>query len=418
MLNVIERERPAGVVVQFGGQTAINLAKPLAEAGVPVLGTSVDAIDRAEDRERFGDLLSDLGISQAEGRTATSIQEAMGIAMKLRFPLVVRPSYVLGGRAMEIVHDEQELLEYMTYAVRVSPDHPVLVDWYMPGKELDVDAVSDGRRVFIPGIMEHVERAGVHSGDSTAVFPPLGLTDAQVEQVVDYTRRIALALGIQGVINIQFVLHEGRLYVLEVNPRASRTVPVLSKVTGVPVVGVATRIMLGETLEEMGYPDGLPPPPPYTAVKAPVFSFEKLGRVDVYLSPEMKSHGRSARLGPRPGPRHVQGAGGRGRGHSDQRHAPHHAGGQGQRGRGRPGGRVHRERLPSDGHGRNRGLLAGAGLGGHRSAQNRRRAPGHRGADSVRRGRLAHQHAYRAAGCRPATAFACAGPRSSTKCRA
>lgn len=300
VLNVIEREQPEGVVVQFGGQTAINLAKPLAEAGVPVLGTSVDAIDRAEDRERFGSLLSELGIWQAEGRTATSVQEAMGIAMKLGFPLVVRPSYVLGGRAMEIVHDEQELLEYMTYAVRVSPDHPVLVDRYMPGKELDVDAVSDGERVFIPGILEHIERAGVHSGDSTAVFPPLGLTDDQVQQVVDYTRRISLELGIKGVINIQFVLHGGRLYVLEVNPRASRTVPVLSKVTGVPVVGLATRIMLGETLAEMGYEDGLLPPPPYTSVKAPVFSFEKLGRVDVFLSPEMKSTGEVLGLDPDP----------------------------------------------------------------------------------------------------------------------
>ncbi|REJ34843.1 MAG: carbamoyl-phosphate synthase large subunit [Bacillota bacterium] len=300
VLNVIEREQPMGVVVQFGGQTAINLAKPLAEAGVNVLGTPVDAIDRAEDRERFGALLSELGIAQAEGRTATSVQEAMGIAMKLGFPLVVRPSYVLGGRAMEIVHDEQELLEYMTYAVRVSPAHPVLVDRYVPGKELDVDAVADGERVFIPGIMEHIERAGVHSGDSTTVFPPLSLTAAEVEQVVDYTRRIALELGIKGVVNIQFVLHGGRLYVLEVNPRASRTVPVLSKATGVPLVGLATRIMLGETLAEMGYGDGLLPPPPYTSVKAPVFSFEKLGRVDVYLSPEMKSTGEVLGLDPDP----------------------------------------------------------------------------------------------------------------------
>lgn len=300
VLDVIEREQPAGVVVQFGGQTAINLAEPLAELGIPILGTTVDAIDRAEDRERFGQLLRELGIPQAEGRMATSIQAAMGIALKLSFPLVVRPSYVLGGRAMEIVHDEQELLEYMKYAVEVTPDHPVLVDRYVPGKELDVDAISDGERVFIPGIMEHIERAGVHSGDSTAVFPPLGLTEEQVDLVVDYTRRIALALPIRGVINIQFVLHDDKLYVLEVNPRASRTVPVLSKVTGVPIVGVATRIMLGETLEEIGYEDGLLPPPPYTSVKAPVFSFEKLGRVDVYLGPEMKSTGEVLGLDPDP----------------------------------------------------------------------------------------------------------------------
>ncbi|MFO7264889.1 MAG: carbamoyl-phosphate synthase large subunit [Bacillota bacterium] len=291
VLNVIDREQPLGVIVQFGGQTAINLAKPLAEAGVQVLGTPVDAIDCAEDRERFGALLRELGIPQAEGRAAASVQEAVGVALKLGFPLVVRPSYVLGGRAMEIVHDEQELLEYMTYAVRVSPDHPVLLDRYLPGKELDVDAVADGERVFIPGILEHVERAGVHSGDSTAVFPPLSLTAEQVEQVVDYARRIALALGVKGVLNVQFVLHQGRLYVLEVNPRASRTLPLLSKVTGVPLVALGTRVMLGETLAQLGCGDGLLPPPPFTAVKAPVFSFEKLGGVDVFLSPEMKSTG-------------------------------------------------------------------------------------------------------------------------------
>lgn len=300
VLDVIDKEKPVGVVVQFGGQTAINLAEPLSDLGIPILGTTVDAIDKAEDRERFGQLLRQLGIPQAEGRMATSIQEAMGIAMKLGFPLVVRPSYVLGGRAMEIVHDEQELLEYMKYAVEVTPDHPVLVDRYVPGKELDVDAIADGERVFIPGIMEHVERAGVHSGDSTAVFPPLGLSDEMVERVVDYTRRIALALPIKGVINIQFVIDGDKLYVLEVNPRASRTVPVLSKVTGVPIVGAATRIMLGETLADMGYEDGLLPPPPYTSVKAPVFSFEKLGRVDVYLGPEMKSTGEVLGLDPDP----------------------------------------------------------------------------------------------------------------------
>ncbi|REJ37424.1 MAG: carbamoyl-phosphate synthase large subunit [Bacillota bacterium] len=301
VLNVVEKERPIGAIVQFGGQTAINLAGPLARAGVPLLGTSVDAIDLAEDRERFSQFLRQLGIPQAEGRTATSIQEAMGIALKLGFPLVVRPSYVLGGRAMEIVHDEQELLEYMKYAVEVTPDHPVLVDRYLPGKELEVDAVADGERVLIPGIMEHVERAGVHSGDSTAVFPPLSLTQEQIEQVVDYTRRIALALGVRGVLNIQYVLHEGRLYVLEVNPRASRTVPLMSKVTGVPIVALATRVSLGERLRDLGYDhDGLLPPPPYMSVKAPVFSFEKLGRVDIFLGPEMKSTGEVLGLDPDP----------------------------------------------------------------------------------------------------------------------
>ena len=301
VLNVVERERPHGVIVQFGGQTAINLAGPLARAGVPILGTSVEAIDLAEDREKFGQLLRRLGIPQAEGRTATSIQEAMGIAHKLGFPLVVRPSYVLGGRAMEIVHDEQELLEYMKYAVEVTPEYPVLVDRYLPGKELEVDAVADGERVLIPGIMEHVERAGVHSGDSTAVFPPRSLTRAQVDRVVDYTRRIALALGVRGVVNIQYVLHDGRLYVLEVNPRASRTVPMMSKVTGVPIVALATQVSLGRRLAELGYEhDGLLPPPPFVAVKAPVFSFEKLGRVDVFLGPEMKSTGEVLGIDPDP----------------------------------------------------------------------------------------------------------------------
>ncbi|MBO8142712.1 MAG: carbamoyl-phosphate synthase large subunit, partial [Firmicutes bacterium] len=300
VLAVVDRERPAGVIVQFGGQTAINLAGPLARAGVPILGTPVESIDLAEDREKFGELLRRLDIPQAEGATATSIQEAMGIGLKLGFPLVVRPSYVLGGRAMEIVHDEQELLEYMKYAVKVTPEYPVLVDRYLPGKEIEVDAIADGKQVLIPGIMEHVERAGVHSGDSVAVFPPTTLTRDEIEQLVDYTRRIALALGVKGVLNVQYVLHEGKLYVLEVNPRASRTVPIMSKVTGVPMVALATRVMLGETLAGMGYPDGLLPPPPYMSVKVPVFSFEKLGRVDVFLGPEMKSTGEVLGLDPNP----------------------------------------------------------------------------------------------------------------------
>src|SRR5690606_12062577 len=218
---------------------------------------SLEAMDLAEDRRKFEELVRRLGIPQAEGKTAFSVQEAMGIALKIGFPVLVRPSYVLGGRAMEIVHDEQELLEYMKYAVEVSPRHPVLVDRYLPGREVEVDAVCDGERVFIPGIMEHVERAGVHSGDSTAVFPPVNLTDEEKATIVDYTRRLALGLGVRGLLNIQFVLHEGRVYVNEGNPRASRTVPCLSKVTGVPLVAVATRVMLGHTLADMGYPDGL-----------------------------------------------------------------------------------------------------------------------------------------------------------------
>lgn len=291
VLNVIEKEHLDGVIVQFGGQTAINLAAALDDAGISILGTPVDSIDLAEDRERFEKLLRGLGVPQTEGRAATSFAEAMGFALKIGFPLVVRPSYVLGGRAMEIVHTETELFEYMKTAVKVSPDHPVLVDRYLPGREIEVDAVCDGKSVLIPGIMEHIERAGVHSGDSYAVFPQQSLTAEQVEILVAYTERMALALGIVGLMNVQYVLHEGRMYVLEVNPRASRTVPFLSKVTGVPLVSLATQAMFGHTLESMGYTKKLLEPPPYVSVKAPVFSFEKLGAVDIFLGPEMKSTG-------------------------------------------------------------------------------------------------------------------------------
>lgn len=291
VMNIVEKEQPEGIVVQFGGQTAINLAEPLARWGVPILGTSVDSIDLAEDRERFEAFLRRLGIPQTEGRAATSFEEAMGFALKIGFPLVVRPSYVLGGRAMEIVHSESELFEYMKTAVKVTPDHPVLVDRYLPGLEVEVDAICDGETVVIPGIMEHIERAGVHSGDSYALFPQQSLSPEQVETVVSYTRRMALGLGIVGLMNVQYVVHEGRVVVIEVNPRASRTVPYLSKVTGVPMVSLATRAMLGERLVALGYQDGLLPPPPYVAVKGPVFSFAKLGAVDIFLGPEMKSTG-------------------------------------------------------------------------------------------------------------------------------
>jgi carbamoyl-phosphate synthase, large subunit len=291
VLNIIDKEKPEGVIVQFGGQTAVNLAGPLHQAGVKILGTPVEAIDLAEDRDKFERFLDELGIPQTEGRAVTSIEEAMGVALKVGFPVVVRPSYVLGGRAMEIVHNEAELYEYMKFAVEVSPEHPVLVDRYIGGKEVDVDAVCDGEIVLIPGIMEHVERAGVHSGDSTAVFPPQSLTKDEVRQIVEYTLRIAKGLGVVGLVNIQFVVDQGRVYVLEVNPRASRTVPFISKVTGIPMVALATKAMLGHKLSEAGYREGLVQPPPFVTVKAPVFSFEKLGAVDVFLGPEMKSTG-------------------------------------------------------------------------------------------------------------------------------
>ncbi|WP_258359368.1 carbamoyl-phosphate synthase large subunit [Moorella sulfitireducens (nom. illeg.)] len=298
VLNVLQREQPEGVIVQFGGQTAINLAKTVAEAGFKVLGTSVADIDRAEDREKFDALLHELRIPRPRGGAATSVAGAARIAKELGFPVLVRPSYVLGGRAMEIVHSEGELLEYATTAVRVAPEHPVLVDKYLPGTEVEVDAVSDGETVLIPGIMEHVERAGVHSGDSIAIYPAHSLPPGVTEKIVAYTERLARALCIRGLLNIQFVIHQGEVYVLEVNPRSSRTVPYLSKITGVPMVALATNVMLGKTLPEQGYRGGLMPPPDFTAVKVPVFSFGKLLQVDTSLGPEMKSTGEVMGIDP------------------------------------------------------------------------------------------------------------------------
>lgn len=297
VLNVIDKEKPEGVIVQFGGQTAINLAEPLARAGVKILGTSLQSIDVAEDRKKFGELLSRLGIPQAEGSTATSTEEALGIALKIGFPVLVRPSYVLGGRAMEVVHNEKELWEYMQFAVKVSPRYPVLVDRYIAGRELEVDAISDGETVIIPGIMEHIERAGVHSGDSFAVFPPQNLTEEQSDTIVAYTMELARALNVKGLINVQFVVEEDRVYVIEVNPRASRTVPFLSKVTGVPMVKLATEAALGRSLARRGWRSGLLPPPPFVTIKGPVFSFEKLASVDTFLGPEMKSTGEVLGMG-------------------------------------------------------------------------------------------------------------------------
>jgi carbamoyl-phosphate synthase large subunit len=291
VLNIIEKESPLGVIVQFGGQTAVNLAEPLKKAGIKILGTSVDSIDIAEDRERFDALMAKLGIPRPAGRIVTRAEDAVGVARTLGYPVVVRPSYVLGGRAMEIVYNDAEMTEYIETAVKVSNNHPVLVDRYLTGKEVEVDAVCDGEKVLIPGIMEHIERAGVHSGDSTAVYPHRHIKPETVDSIVDYTNEICRALKVVGVINIQFVIHEGKVYVIEVNPRSSRTVPFISKATGVPVVNLATRAMLGETLSGMGYPEGLWPAPGIVAVKVPVFSFNKLRGVDVSLGPEMKSTG-------------------------------------------------------------------------------------------------------------------------------
>ncbi|MBB6729595.1 carbamoyl-phosphate synthase large subunit [Cohnella zeiphila] len=291
VMNVIEQEQPIGVIVQFGGQTAINLAGPLAKAGVRILGTSLDSIDEAEDRKRFEALLRRLEIRQPKGSTVTSVDEAVGTARELGYPVLVRPSYVLGGRAMEIVYSDEELLSYMKVAVKINPEHPVLIDRYMLGKEIEVDAICDGETVLIPGIMEHIERAGVHSGDSIAVYPPQTLSDDVKRQAVDITMRIAKELKTVGLVNIQFVVWNDQVYVIEVNPRSSRTVPFLSKVTNVPMANLATQAILGVKLADLGYKDGLWPEDEFVSVKVPVFSFAKLRRVDPTLTPEMKSTG-------------------------------------------------------------------------------------------------------------------------------
>lgn len=291
VFHVIEREKPIGVIVQFGGQTAINLAEDLAERGVKILGTSVDDIDRAEDRRRFEALLRSLDIAQPLGCTVTSINEAVEKSAHLGFPVIVRPSYVLGGRAMEIVYNEHELLDYMKRAVQVNPQHPVLIDRYMIGREIEVDAICDGETVFIPGIMEHIEKAGVHSGDSIAVYPPQTVSKELLNRLSETTLSITKALNIKGLINLQFVIFQDEVFVLEVNPRASRTVPFLSKVTGVQMAKVATKALLGESLIKQGYFHGTLPPKSDVAVKCPVFSFAKLSDVEIALGPEMKSTG-------------------------------------------------------------------------------------------------------------------------------
>lgn len=291
VMNVIDLEQPEGVIVQFGGQTAINLAEPLVKAGVKILGTSIEDLDRAENRDLFEQALNALDIPQPPGDTATNKAEAVAIADRIGYPVLVRPSYVLGGRAMEIVENQADLEDYMENAVKASPEHPVLVDSYLTGSECEVDAICDGETVLIPGIMEHIERAGVHSGDSMAVYPPQFMSDEIKETIADYTQKLALGLNCIGMMNIQFVIHENKVYVIEVNPRASRTVPFLSKVTGIPMAQIATKAILGTKLKDLGYQNGLYPEDKNVHIKAPVFSFTKLQKVDTYLGPEMKSTG-------------------------------------------------------------------------------------------------------------------------------
>ncbi|WP_147802393.1 carbamoyl-phosphate synthase large subunit [Alkalicoccus halolimnae] len=291
VMNVVRNERPQGVIVQFGGQTALNLADGLEKRGVKIIGTDLKNIDACEDRDKFEATLSALSIPQPLGKTATSVVEARKIAERIGYPILIRPSYVLGGRAMEILYHEEELLKYMERAVRVNEKYPVLIDRYLIGKEIEVDAVSDGETVVVPGIMEHIERAGVHSGDSIAVYPPHKLSEALKQRIVDYTIRLAKGFHVKGLMNIQFVIQGEDIYVLEVNPRSSRTVPFLSKITGFNMARAATKAVLGQSLKSQGYTTGLLPESDYVSVKVPVFSFQKLRSVDITLGPEMKSTG-------------------------------------------------------------------------------------------------------------------------------
>ncbi len=288
---VLEKEKPEGVVVQFGGQTAIGLCKGLAARGYRILGTTVEDTDRAEERGLFDEVLQFIGARRPRGGCVSNMEEAEKLAEEIGYPLIVRPSYVLGGRAMQIVYELPELREVLAKALREFSDQQIWMDQYLLGKEVEVDAVSDGDTVCIPGIMEHLERAGIHSGDSIAVYPPQSISSAQQAVISGLTVSIARSLRIKGLLNIQYVIYKDEVYVLEVNPRSSRTVPFLSKVTGVPIVDLATRVILGETLAGMGIDSGLRPAGDKVAVKAPVFSFSKLLQVEPSLGPEMKSTG-------------------------------------------------------------------------------------------------------------------------------
>lgn len=297
VMNIIKVEQPIGVVVAFGGQTAIKLTKFLDDNGIPILGTSAEGIDLAEDRGKFDELLERFGISRPKGVSVTNLEEALAAAEEIGYPVLLRPSYVIGGQNMTIAGDEVDTENYMNRILADGSGNTVLIDKYMPGIELEVDVISDGSDVLIPGIMEHIEKAGIHSGDSIAVYPPYNLTDKQLRRICDVSEKLALALGTKGLVNIQYLLYKGELYVIEVNPRASRTVPYISKVTGVPMVDIASEVMLGAKLYDLGYGTGLYRTPPYIAVKVPVFSFEKLTDANSILGPEMKSTGEVLGLG-------------------------------------------------------------------------------------------------------------------------
>lgn len=294
---IIELEKPDGVILQFGGQTAIKLANFLDKMNVPIFGTKPKHIDEAEDREKFDEILESLNIKRPKGRAVWTVQKGIEEANELGYPLLVRPSYVLGGQGMEITHNEAELVQYLEDAFRKDGDNPVLIDRYLGGREIEVDAICDGTDVFIPGIMEHLERAGIHSGDSISIYPPQNISDDIKVKIMEVTKQISVALSVIGMINIQFIEFKGELYIIEVNPRSSRTVPYITKVTGVPVIELATRVMLGESLKDMGYGSGINPEAKMVAVKVPVFSTEKLPMVEVSLGPEMRSTGEVLGVG-------------------------------------------------------------------------------------------------------------------------
>ena len=289
--NIVDMEKPDGAVVQFGGQTAIKLTEALLRMGVPILGTSAENVDAAEDRELFDEILEQCGIPRPAGKTVYTTEEALDAARELGYPVLVRPSYVLGGQGMQIAIQDDDIREFMSIINRHVQEHPILVDKYLMGKEVEVDAVCDGENILIPGIMEHVERAGIHSGDSISVYPAMSIPPHVQDVLVDYTEKLAKSLHVVGLINIQFIVYEEEVYVIEVNPRSSRTVPYISKVTGIPIVKIASRVILGEKLTDMGYKPGLAKKADYIAIKMPVFSFEKLRGAEISLGPEMKSTG-------------------------------------------------------------------------------------------------------------------------------
>ena len=289
--NIVRLEKPDGAVVQFGGQTAINLTESLIKMGVKILGTSAENVDAAEDRELFDEILEECCIPRAKGDTVFTTEEALKVANELGYPVLIRPSYVLGGQGMQIAVRDQDIVEFMAVINRYHQEHPILIDKYLMGKEIEVDAVCDGEDILIPGIMEHIERAGIHSGDSISVYPAQTISDKIKRVLVDYTGKLARSLHVIGLINIQFIVYQDEVYVIEVNPRSSRTVPYISKVTGIPIVDLASRVILGAKIRDLGFEPGLAPDAGYLAIKMPVFSFEKLRGAEISLGPEMKSTG-------------------------------------------------------------------------------------------------------------------------------